>query len=547
MPMSQEPHNESATAILTGRSIIGFACGKGNGTLFHAFDPQTGHACGPAFTSADAEDIDQAVELAATAAPKWAKVSGTARAEFLRAIASRLATIAQPLIERAHLETALPEARLESELARTCHQLRLFADAVQEGSWVMGRIDRGDPKRTPTAKPDVRSMLRPLGPVVVFGASNFPLAFSVAGGDSVSAWASGNPVIVKAHPAHPGTSELVGQAISECVHSYGLPEGLFSLLFDVDITVGQTLVKHPSVKAVGFTGSHAGGRAVMDLAASRPEPIPVFAEMGSVNPMFILPRALEARGEQIVSGIYASFTLGAGQFCTKPGLVFIPEGNASENLMRHLETLVSAAAPFSLLTAGIRNAFVRACDDRRLRADLRTVIGDRDDQSHDSLGVGAALMKTDVKTFLSRPELSEEMFGPATLLVTHSDKAQLVEIASMLKGHLTATVHGTEQDFQEFVELIQILETKVGRLVFNGYPTGVEVCHAMVHGGPYPASSDGRSTSVGTQAIFRFSRAVCFQDCPDQLLPPELRNENPLGIWRMVDGAMTREAITRSH
>ena len=214
---------------------------------------------------------------------------------------------------------------------------------------------------------------------------------------------------------------------------------------------------------------------------------------------------------------------------------------------RHLEALVSAAAPFSLLTAGIRNAFTRACDDRRRRADLRTVIAERDDQSHDSLRVGAALLETDVKTFLSRPELSEEMFGPATLLVTHSDKAQLVEIASMLKGHLTATVHGTEQDFQEFVELIQILETTVGRLVFNGYPTGVEVCHAMVHGGPYHATSDGRSTSVGTQAIFRFARPVCFQDCPDQLLPPELRNENSLGIWRMVDGAMTREAITRSH
>jgi 2,5-dioxopentanoate dehydrogenase len=543
MPISEERHNESASAMLSGRSIIGFGSGKASGALFHAFDPQTGHPCEPPFASANAEDVERAVELAAAAAPRWRTAPGTTRAQFLRSVASRLETIAEALIERAHLETALPVTRLQSELARTCHQFRLFASLAEEGSWVMARIDREDPSRTPTAKPDIRSMLRPLGPVVVFGASNFPIAFSVAGGDSVSAWASGNPVIVKAHAAHPGTSELVGHVISESVRSCGLPEGLFSLLFDAGTGAGQALVKHPLVKAVGFTGSHAGGRALMDLAASRSEPIPVFAEMGSLNPVFIFPRALETPGEQILSGLYGSFTLGGGQFCTKPGLIFLSRSPASDHLMRSLEDLVSAAAPFCLLTAGIRNTFVRVREDRRLSSSLQAVIADEMGTGDDSFRVGAMLMETDVTTFLSRPELSEEVFGPAMLLVKHSDKAQLLEVASKLKGHLTATLHGTEKDFEEFAEVIHVLETKVGRLIFNGYPTGVEVCHAIVHGGPYPATSDGRSTSVGTQAVLRFSRPVCFQNCPDELLPAELKNRNPLGIWRVVDGLMTRGAL----
>src|SRR5579885_1300061 len=315
---------------LTGRSIIGFSSGKPGGIGFRAFDPQTGKPCEPEFTSASLEEVDRAVELAIAAAPDWARASGKIRAEFLRAIASGLEKVADAIIERAQLETGLPPGRFKSELARTCGQMRLFAEVVEEGSWVSARIDHADPKRAPQPKPDIRSMLIPLGPVVVFGASNFPLAFSVGGGDAVSAWAAGNPVIVKAHPAHPGTGELVGRVISDTVRSLGLPEGLFSLLFDSGVAVGQALVKHPKVKAVGFTGSLAGGRALMDLAAARPEPIPVFAEMGSTNPVFILPSALKERGGQIAAGLYGSITLGGGQFCTKPGIVFLPQGHASQ-------------------------------------------------------------------------------------------------------------------------------------------------------------------------------------------------------------------------
>jgi 2,5-dioxopentanoate dehydrogenase len=532
-----------SAATLTGKSLIGFSMGECGGAAFRAFDPQTGRAAGPEFISASGEEVDRAVELAVAAASKWADASGRVRAEFLRATASGLENRIDAIAARAHVETALPMGRLTGEMARTCAQIRLFANVVEEGSWVMARIDRGDRLRTPAPKPDIRSMLRPLGPVVVFGASNFPLAFSVAGGDTVSAWAAGNPVIVKAHPAHPGTSELVGQIILDVVRSLGLPEGLFSLLFDSGTSIGRTLVKHPQVKAVGFTGSLAGGRALMDLAASRPEPIPVFAEMGSINPVFILPRALESRGEQIVAGLYASFTLGGGQFCTKPGVIFLPQLSGSENFVRRLEEQVLKAPPFTLLTVGIRDAFLRGRDEREGELAVRTIVSSKGDAADESCRVGPVLMHTDIATFLSRTQLSEELFGPATLLVSHSNKKQMLEAASKLKGHLTATVHGIEEDLVEFAELISILETKVGRLVFNGYPTGVELGYAMVHGGPYPASSDGRSTSVGSEAILRFCRPVCFQDCPNEVLPQQLRDENPLGIWRMIDGQLTRERI----
>lgn len=529
---------------MIGRSIIGFGSGAAGGTPFTAFNPQTGRPCEPTFISASMDEVDRAAKLAEAAALQWRLTSGAVRAHFLRTVAAQLELISQSIIERAHLETALPIPRLQGEMARTCSQIRLFASVVQEGSWVMARIDRGDPRRAPTPKPDIRSMLRPLGPVAVFGASNFPLAFSVAGGDSVSAWAAGNPVIVKAHSAHPGTSELVGNAISKSVRACHLPEGLFSQLFDAGVGVGQALVTHPLIKAVGFTGSHAGGRALMHLAASREEPIPVFAEMGSLNPFFILPHALEQRGEQIAAGLYASFTLGGGQFCTKPGVAFIPKGDFAGSLAAKLRVLVSKTDPFHLLTSGIRDNFLRASAERNSISGLRTMHSEKIVPRNGSFAVGSTLMETDAATLLSSPELSEELFGPAILLV-HSGKTQILEVASQLKGHLTATVHGTDEDFQEFSDVIQMLETKVGRLIFNGYPTGVEVCHAMVHGGPYPATSDGRSTSVGTQAIFRFSRPVCFQDCPDELLPAQLQSKNPLGIWRMLDGAMTRASLPK--
>jgi NADP-dependent aldehyde dehydrogenase len=421
----------------------------------------------------------------------------------------------------------------------------LFAQVAEEGSWAQARIDHGDPDRKPAPKPDIRSMLRPLGPVGVFGASNFPLAFSVAGGDTASALAAGNTVVFKAHPAHPGTSELVGRAVQESVRECGLPEGVFSLLFDSGTRVGTELVKHPLVRAGAFTGSRGGGRALMDMAAARPEPIPFYAEMSSTNPVFILPGALRERGENLAAGVHASFTMGAGQFCTKPGMVFLPHGNDAAKFTDKLRQLVAASAPFHLLTRAIHSSYDSALAGRKTDAGVTLVAEAPKATQQTGFAVNSALFEADADTFLGS-NLDDEIFGPTTLLVRHSNRDQVLEIARSLEGHLTATIHGTEQDLREFADLIAILEGRVGRLVFNGFPTGVEVCHAMVHGGPYPSTSDGRSTSVGTRAIFRFTRPVCYQGFPDDALPAELKDTNPLGIWRMVDGEMTRAATLPS-
>jgi 2,5-dioxopentanoate dehydrogenase len=526
---------------LLGRSLIGWKDGSGAGEQFYASDPATGEKLTPGFTPATAEEVDQAVRLASAAFATFSRTSGRDRGAFLRTIAAKIESISAEIIERAQRETALPQARLQGETTRTTAQLRLFAEVAEEGSWVSARIDRANPDRKPLPKPDIRSMLRPLGPVAVFGASNFPLAFSVAGGDTASALASGNPVVVKAHPAHPGTSELVGRMIRESVRECNLPEGVFSLLFDSGIEVGRALVKHPLIKAGGFTGSRAGGKALMDLAAARPEPIPFYAEMSSTNPLFILPGALRERGENIAAGLHTSFTLGAGQFCTKPGLIFLPQENEAAQFIKKLRDLVAASAPFNLLTKGIQSSYDSALAARKKESAV-ALIAEAPAGQGSGCNANAAIFETDASTFL-RSDLEAEIFGPTTLLVRHSSHDQILDIADSLEGHLTATIHGTEQDLREFADLIAILETKVGRLIFNGFPTGVEVCHAMVHGGPYPSTSDGRSTSVGTAAIFRFTRPVCYQGFPDQTLPRELQDANPLGIWRMVDGKMDHEAI----
>ena len=523
---------------LAGRSLIGFREGTGAGEAVYAMNPATGERLQPGFISAMAEEVDLAVRLAAEAFEVYQRVSGRDRGAFLRALAAKIESIAGDVIERAALETALPQARLQGETARTCAQLRMFAQVAEEGSWVQARVDHGDPDRKPAPKPDIRSMLRPLGPVVVFGASNFPLAFSVAGGDTASALAAGNTVVFKAHPAHPGTSELVGRAVRESVRECGLPEGVFSLLFDSGTRVGTELVKHPLMRAGAFTGSRGVGRILMDLAAARPEPIPFYAEMSSTNPVFILPGALRERGENIAAGLHTSFTLGAGQFCTKPGMVFVPQGSDATEFVRKLQELVATAPPCHLLTKTIHASYDSAIAGRKNDASVRMVAtGPR--AADAGFAVSAALFETDAASFLNS-ELSGEIFGPTTLLVQHSGRDQVLAIARGLEGHLTATIHGTEQDLREFADLIAILENKVGRLVFNGFPTGVEVTHAMVHGGPYPSTSDGRSTSVGSQAIFRFARLVCYQGLPDSALPDALKDGNPLGIWRMVGGEMSR-------
>ncbi len=530
----------ASMAKLSGRSLIGFREGSGADKPLYAANPATGESLQPGFIPATAEEVDLAARLAADAFETYRSTTGRQRAAFLRTIASNIESVAEEIIARAGQETALPPARLQGETARTCAQLRLFAQVAEEGSWVNARIDRADPERKPLPKPDIRSLLRPLGPVVVFGASNFPLAFSVAGGDTASALAAGNTVIVKAHAAHPGTSELVGHAIRQSVRDCGLPEGVFSLLFGSGSQIGTALMKHPLVKAGGFTGSRTAGRILMDVAAARPEPIPFYAEMSSTNPVFILPGALRERADQIAAGLHASFTMGAGQFCTKPGMVFLPKGPDAIPFENKLRQLVKDSTPFHLLTKTIHSAYDSSIAGRKQRSNVE--VSAAGSQSAEGFGAGSVLFETDADSFLGS-DLGAEIFGPTTILVQHSQRDQVLAIARGLEGQLTATIHGTDQDLRDFADLIAILETKAGRLVFNSFPTGVEVTHAMVHGGPYPSTSDGRSTSVGSQAIFRFTRLVCYQGFPEAALPEELKNGNPLGMWRMVNGEMTREPI----
>jgi NADP-dependent aldehyde dehydrogenase len=522
---------------LQGTSIIGFDRGSTGGDTFTAFNPQTGEAVEPDFHSATQEELDRAASSADAARIPYGNLPGKTRAIFLRMIADNIEALGDTLIHRASLETALPNQRFVGERARTCGQLRMFADLLDEGSWVDARVDHAIPDRQPIPKPDVRSMLRPLGPVAVFCASNFPLAYSVAGGDTASALAAGCPVIVIAHTAHPGTAELVGSALLEAARSTGMPEGVFSLLFSKGYEIGQALVKHPAIKAVGFTGSRRGGRALMDIAAARSEPIPVYTEMSSVNPTFFLPGAIEERGEGLVTGLHASVTGGAGQFCTKPGLIFLPESEASSGFISNFKSQISETPSTPLLTAGIQKSYDDASEKRE--AEVSDHFG-KDETGLPGFSVNPSVFETTALEFLDTPDLNEEIFGPTTLLIKSRSKADLLDIARSLEGQLTASVHGTEDDLNEYADLIRILETKVGRLIFNGFSTGVEVCPSMVHGGPYPATSDSRSTAVGTRAITRFARLVCFQNFPDSALPDELKDSNPLNLWRMVDGEVRK-------
>ena len=488
----------------------------------------------PKFISACPEDVARAAQLASEAAPVWAKLPGATRAKFLGLIAEKIEGRSELLVARAMLETGLAEPRLRGELARTAGQLRLYGAAAARGDWVDPRIETAQPERQPLPKPDHRSMLRPLGPVVVFGSSNFPFAYSVAGGDTASAFAAGCPVIVKAHPAHPGTSELVGRLILHAVRECGLPEGTFSLLFDAGFEIGQALVQHPAVKAVGFTGSLRGGRALMDLAAARPEPIPVYAEMGSINPVFILPGAIAERAAAIVEGLYASSLVGVGQFCTNPGLIVLQHSAPAQQLVKLLADRLAATLEGVMLTPGIRKNFVSHTAARAHQVGVKVLA-----QGHAVSVCSAAPVwfETDAKTFLGNAALSEEIFGPSSLVVWCDNRAEMLQVARQLEGSLTATLHAGVGEAKSHADLLDLLAVHAGRLVMNGYPTGVEVSHAMVHSGPYPAASDGgRSTSVGTRALLRWARLVCYQGFPDELLPPELQNANPLGLKRLVNG-----------
>lgn len=516
---------------LKGKNIIGNSLSGEGKNIFYGENPSNGKKLEPGFYEATEKEVHDAIEKAATAFQQYRNKSGKEKADFLDTIAAEIISLGDDLIIRCMEETGLPEARLKGERGRTVTQLKLFANYLREGSWAEARIDKADTGRTPP-KPDIRSMQKALGPVGVFGASNFPFAFSVAGGDTTSALAAGCTVIFKAHPAHPGTCELVGTAIGRAVAKAGMPEGTFSMVHGKSTDVGLAIVRHPAVKAIGFTGSFRGGKALFDVANSRAVPIPVYAEMGSTNPVFILPEAMKERNETIAKELAGSVTLGVGQFCTNPGLVFYQqdeENTFTESLSKNL----GEVKPGIMLASHIHDAYKTGVEKLGRTKGVNTLVKGKEAET----GLAPAwLFQSSGNAFLNDHTLEEEVFGPSTLAVTVDDKTQLLEIAGKLSGHLTATLHATEKDLQEYADLISILEQKVGRLIINGYPTGVEVTHAMVHGGPFPATTDSRTTSVGTDAIKRFTRPVCYQSFPQSLLPAELKDENPLNIWRLVNG-----------
>jgi len=495
------------------------------------------------FEEATVADVNRAFEAAEAAFEEFRRLPAERRAGFLEAIAEEIEALGDELLSAANSETALPIAeRLIGERGRTMNQLKLFAALIREGSWVSARIDRAIPDRKPAPKPDIRRMLIPIGPVAVFSASNFPLAFSVAGGDSASALAAGCPVVLKAHPAHPATSELTAAAIVRAAKKTGIPPGVFSLLQSSRNEIAIEVVRHPLAKAVAFTGSLRAGRALFDAAARRPDPIPVYAEMGSSNPVFLLPGALKERGETIAQGMAASVSLGGGQFCTSPGLSFGIDDEYLTRFSEKLSELMRQAITPTMLHAGIAHSYEDAVG-RWSKIDgvhtLRsTSTGDANKQQ-----ARPALFSTTVDTFERHPELGDELFGPSTLMVRCGSPEDLNAVARRLEGHLTATVHGTAEDLVQYAGLVSILERKVGRLIFNGFPTGVEVCPSMQHGGPYPATTDSRTTSVGTDAILRFARPLAYQNFPESSLPLELQNQNPRGIWRLIDGRLSKDGL----
>lgn len=519
---------------LYGSSLIGFSRARGGDAPFHALHATTGQTLEPAYLTVSAADLDRAVTLSASAFGPYRALPRSRRAEFLRAIAAKVEALGDGLLERVMAESALLPARVRGERDRTCMQLRFFAGIVEEGSWVDARVDTAEPERKPAPKPDVRSMLRPVGPVAVFCAANFPLAFSVAGGDTASALAAGNPVVVNAHFAHPGTAEMMGTAIRDAAEATGMPEGVFSLLFGSGHETGQRLVTHPGIQAVAFTGSRRGGMALYHLAQARPQPIPFYAEMGSINAVFLLPGALQ-QAAAAAAGLHASINLAVGQYCTSPGVLVVPRVPQGDAFASALAASMREAQPAPMLHAGILENYRRRVAARAQDARVRALA-----YAETGPGAAPALFEVDAGAFLETPELAEEVFGPSSLVVRCDGGADALRVAESLEGNLTASVWIGPGDEAAAAELVAVLQTKVGRIIFNGVPTGLEVCQAMVHGGPFPATSDGRSTSVGGRAIERFARLVCFQDAPDALLPEELRAGNPAGIWRMVNGERTR-------
>lgn len=522
---------------IRGELLIGGRAFAGSAKPLHGIDAASGERLEPGFPGAGPQDLEKACALAAEAFPVYRETSHEARARFLETIAQNILDIGDDLVARCVAESGLPRGRIEGERGRTVGQLRMFAAVVRDGSYLDARVDPALPERQPLPRPDLRLRRIGVGPVAVFGASNFPLAFSVAGGDTASALAAGCPVVAKAHSAHPGTSELVGRAVQKAVADCGLPAGVFSLLFDSGRDIGQGLVADRRIMAVGFTGSRGGGTALMRIAAARPVPIPVYAEMSSINPVILFPAALGARGAAIGRAFAASLTLGAGQFCTNPGLVLAVEGLGLDAFQAGAAAALKESAPATMLTPGIHKAYGASVEKLTSHDEVETLARGLTGGPYQGQ---AALFATTASAFLADHALAEEVFGASGLVVRCRDDAELRAVLERLEGQLTAALHIDEGDHAAARALLPLLEEKVGRILVNGFGTGVEVGHAMVHGGPYPATSDGRTTSVGSLAIDRFLRPICYQDMPDALLPESLKDANPLGLWRRMDGRLTQ-------
>ncbi len=526
--------------MIDGAMLIGAQAVQAE-ARFEALDPALDVPLPGDFSAAGPSEAAQAAALAALAFPAYAATDLETRAAFLEAAADAILAIGDELIERAMTETGLPRARLEGERGRTVGQLRLFAGVVRQGDFLDATIDPALPGRAPLPRSDLRRVNLPLGPVAVFGASNFPLAFSVAGGDTASALAAGCPVVVKGHPAHPGTGELVARAIQSAVTKCGLHGGVFSYLPGNDNALGGALVADPNIKAVGFTGSRAGGLALVKIAAGRAEPIPVYAEMSSINPVILMPHALASRGAALAEAYVGSLTMGAGQFCTNPGLAIGVDGPDLDAFARAAAGALARCPASTMLTAGIHAAYARGVGAFDGHAGVRTLARGAD-ATGPNQAVGA-LFETDAASLLTDHRLTDEVFGASSVIVRCRNLAEVAAVIGRLEGQLTATIQMDPQDEADAQALIPVLAGRVGRILANGWPTGVEVCHAMVHGGPYPATSDARSTSVGTLAIARFLRPVCFQNLPDALLPEPLKSANPWGVARRIEGL--REASPR--
>ncbi|WP_152047616.1 aldehyde dehydrogenase (NADP(+)) [Aureimonas psammosilenae] len=520
---------------ILGQQFIGGEALKGaNGEIF-GVNASNGEKLEPGFGGATKADLERACALAEAAFRPYRETSLEDRALFLEAIADNIAALGDELIERCMAESGLPRPRLEGERGRTIGQLRMFAGVVRDGGFLEARVDPAMPERKPLPRVDLRLRNIAVGPVAVFGASNFPLAFSVAGGDTASALAAGCPVIAKAHSAHPGTSELVGRAVSKAVKDRGLPEGTFALLFDSGREIGQGLVADHRIKAVGFTGSRGGGTALMKIAASRKQPIPVYAEMSSINPVVLFPAALTARGEAIGKAFTASLILGAGQFCTNPGLVVAIEGEGLDAFLKGAAEALTETPAAVMLTPGIHKAYSEGVEKLGSHASVETLARG---QEGGTLRGRSAIFTVSAEAFLSAPELQEEVFGSSSLVVRCRNEEEVAKVVDGLEGQLTVAIHIDEADHAAAAKLLPRLEETAGRILVNGFGTGVEVGHAMVHGGPFPATSDGRTTSVGSLAIYRFLRPVSYQDFPVALQPEAVKDGNPLKLWRRVDGKL---------